>query len=53
MSLEPKSKNGLNQIEFIFNYTKQKIILSLEYILLESNKYSKELKTIIKEEYRI
>jgi len=37
-------------IEFIFNYTKQKIVLSLEYILLESNKYSKEIKTIIKEE---
>jgi len=36
-------------IEFIFNYTKQKIVLSLEYILLESNKYSKEIKTIIKE----
>ena len=57
MYLEPKTQkedktqqyNNYN-IEFIFNYTKQKIIVSLEYILLESNKYSKELKTIIKEE---
>jgi len=55
MYLEPKNKitqkedNNNYNIEFVFNYTKEKIILSLEYILLESNKYNKELKTIIKE----
>ena len=44
-----KEENNNYNIEFVFNYTKEKIILSLEYILLESNKYNKELKTIIKE----
>ena len=46
MYLEPKNKitqkeeNKNYNIEFIFNYTKQKIILSLEYIL----SINKELK---------
>ena len=59
MYLETNNKteinNESNNIEFTFNYTKQKIILSLEYIL-SSNKELKELKeiktlkTILKEE---
>ena len=60
MSLEPKNKNKINNennidtynIEFLFNYTKQKIILSLEYILSSNKEINelKELKTILKEE---
>jgi hypothetical protein len=50
MLLEPKKNTELNNIEFTFNYTKQKIILSLEDIISEYNNYKKKLKTIIKEE---
>ena len=54
MMLEPKNKNELenepNNIEFTFNYTKQKIILSLEHIISEYNNYKKGIKQIIKEE---
>jgi hypothetical protein len=52
MYIELKNKSETYNIEFIFNYTKQKIILSLEYILSSNKEFNelKELKTIIKEE---